>query len=109
MSDGGRAGHPGTFHGKSRAYDKFEICLCCILWPTVAIASGTLLYWFWIDNPNSPSLSAKLASMIFVVVFIAAAICTIDQLTSVALRVFRRPRRTPLPHPSPSPDDASFV
>lgn len=109
MSDVGQSSHSVGFHRERRAYDRFEFSLCCILWPAVSVASATLLYWFWVDNPNPPGLSAKLASMVFVVVFIAATFCTIDLLTRLVARMLRRPTGRSLPHHSPSSCDAHVV
>ncbi len=59
-------------------YERFEACICCVVWPTVATASGVLLYWLFLDNEQRTGWFSRAASMVFVAVLLAALACTID-------------------------------
>ena len=91
MSDavGGHEVYPSRPDKGKPAYERIETCLCSVLWPLTAVCSAAVLNWLWLDNPQSPGLSAKLASTIFVVILVASTVCTVDAWCSFLLKVLR--------------------
>jgi hypothetical protein len=73
-------------------YERVEVCICCIVWPLVAVASAALLYWLFLDPEHSTGWFSRAASTVFVVVLVASVVCTLDVWSRLALDVLHRLR-----------------
>ncbi len=62
-----------------RLFNRIEIIASCIAWPGIAVVCGLLLYWLWLD-PKEGAVGAPViaASTVFLVLLVAAVICTIN-------------------------------
>ncbi len=99
-ADLGREAPGGTGHERpldglpphGGPYERIEICLCCIVWPTVAVASAVLLYWLLLDDLQRTGWFTRAASTVFVAVFVVSVMCSIDVWSRLIVELVRRLR-----------------
>lgn len=92
MSDLSRQSDEYAAQRGSYPYERIEVCICCIVWPTVAAASAILLYWLLLDNEQGTGWFSRAASTVFVVVLVAAALCSLDVWSRLIVDVVSRLR-----------------